>query len=387
MNIVKRIPRFIRHQKEFLIDWFSFNNTLRSLEGKKIIILISNNSDGSGGAPVVLYEYAKYLNSSNNTTLFLAGKGGEIISDARERGIPAFRMGFMYKWYIRKIQQLDLDAIVVNTITMYKYIDQLIENNKLNHKIIWWIHEEDRILKSFAHYMPKQTNQNLRIMCVSERIKDSLVKLRNDLDYGIMYYGCIDEFQNHFYEFASKKSFKRKEYVISVIGRICSRKNQMQIVNAYSLLNQEIRENIRIKIVAGSADELYKNRLLDQIGTNNNIEIIGPIARNDMYKIYLESDLIVCCSIDDPLPVVITEAMMFGCPFITSSKTGQSGLMENGVNGNIYNFESDDELAVAIEKCFKNRHISFEVSKGARKLYEKYFSLEHLDQQVKELCK
>ena len=84
--------------------------------------------------------------------------------------------------------------------------------------------------------------------------------------------------------------------------------------------------------------------------------------------LYRQIDALICCSIDDPLPVVVTECLMFKKNVIVSSGTGQYYMIKDGYNGYSY-LESDiDSLCEKMELSWKNKN-NKTLNKNARKLY------------------
>lgn len=377
-KIFRFIKRKIKTEKDFKIFKNFIKNTCR------YIVLISNNADGAGGAPAVLYEYAKYLKEKGCNVIFLTGKGGNLFSNAKEDNINIFLMENKYKKYIKKLKKLKIDYIIVNTLLGYNYIKEFQKNKINNVRIIWWIHEEKKIIKKYKNKIPQKINDNIKIMCVSDRIKNNMQsEVKNNINYGVMYYGCRDMFLNSEYVNYIQNNLKKEEkkYLISVIGRICKRKNQIQVIEAYNLIDEKTRNKIKINFVAGSYEKEYMQKIKEKINNMKNINIIGPINRKDMYKIYADSDLIICSSIDDPLPVVVTEAMMYKTPFITSTETGQSELINNGVNGIVYDVNSTEDLKKQILKCYFKEY-NKNMEENERKIFLEKFSLEHLKKEI-----
>lgn len=113
--------------------------------------------------------------------------------------------------------------------------------------------------------------------------------------------------------------------------------------------------------------------MITAIGENTHFIFEGPIKRENMPMIYEKSSLIVCPSIDDPLPVVVTEALMLMCPVITSSKTGQFSIIKDGVNAFSYDVGSVKQLCQKIQKVYDTDDLTTILRKG-RETYLQYFS-------------
>lgn len=359
------IDKCIRH-----INWL-LNSICGYLRFKKKInsstcIFISHNGDSAGGAPVVLFELMRTL--KNEQIIFLCEKPGGIIQQCKEENIPAYCTYLLQNKYLAVIAKANAKAVVVNTLAAHNSI-QFFNQKSINIPVLWWIHEERGLIERYRSCVPNIISKNIHISCVSHSVEKDLIEICPQCDgyTDVFYYGCKDLFEGK-HEYTPK----REKFVISVIGRICSRKNQLQVVKAYNCLPKEYQENIFVDFIAASCDESYKKELDSAIDGNYHFAFKGPIKREAMPKIYEESSLIVCSSLDDPLPVVVTESLMLMCPVITSSRTGQFSIIENGVNGFSYDVNSLDQLCQAIKMVYEAADLQDILKKG-RETYLQYF--------------
>lgn len=378
--MLKKIRNRINEIFNIFKDFTKFHYLLKNTN-KKIIILISHSGDSNGGAPVVIFEYAKYLlDSKDDIVIFLSDRRGDLIYEGKKLKINTFETSFLYKLYLKEIEKKEnlIEYIIINTLELYNYIDYL---SRLKYKgnIIWWIHESVDLINYYKKFIRKKyTLNNLSVCCVSEQVIDNVKKIINPgyklflLPYGLKDLGFIKDNNN------------QSHFVISIIGRICSRKNQIELLKAYNALSVITKKNIFIRIVSGSADKPYLNKL-KEFFYNENISIEGPIPRIKMKKIYKNSDLIVCCSSDDPLPVVVSEALMFGRLCIISSGAGQYGFIKEGVDGFKYRLGDYKSLSEKIEYIYSNFSKFGSVRKEARKLFIANFSLNSMNTKLNKI--
>lgn len=378
------LKKIINRIKEILItfiDLYKFKQLIVT-NNNKLNVFISHSADASGGAPVVLYELAKELNKSNDSkVVFLTHRNGNLVKLCKENNIEVFETFFLYRIYLILLNKFykDINFIVVNTIVNYSYLQYLEKLNYLG-KVIWWVHESKDLLVSYKKIIRKYNLPCFKICCVSDNIVNNIIKLTNLsasdlrlLPYGINDNGILPE----------KK--REKIFSISIIGRLSERKNQFELIQAYKILPSTLKNNIKINIVAGSYDINYLEKLKKAITNCTNINICNPIPRDQMKKVYENSDLIVCTSKDDPLPVVVTEAMMYGKLFITSNKTGQASFIKNKYNGYIYNRGDVKFLSEFIKDCFLNYTKYNVIRYKTRELYLKTFSLQGVHSSLKDI--
>ena len=65
--------------------------------------------------------------------------------------------------------------------------------------------------------------------------------------------------------------------------------------------------------------------------------MLGSLNRNDIFKIYSESHILILLSKSEGFPKVIMEAGVFGCVPIVSNFDGISKIIKHGINGFIMN--------------------------------------------------
>lgn len=368
------IKEFVRKCKKHII-WIK--NSLdgyikfRKLVDENSCVLFSHNGDSAGGAPVVLLELACSIKNDENVIL-LCGKPGGILELCKENDIQAFSTYMLQRVFVYTMKKKKIKALVVNTVALTKTITIL---NNCIFPVFWWIHEEKNLILKYKNYMPKILKPNIRILCVSSTVQRNLNEIMPEYSgkSEIFYYGCRDMYSDNNEQRYSIKN--GKIFLITVIGRICERKNQLQVIQAYNLLPDDIRKNMQVQFIYASSEKGYLSQLQEMAINAPNIKFIGAVSRNKMDKIYYASNLIICSSIDDPLPVVITEAMMFKIPFVTSSQTGQYCLIQNEVNGYGYNVASVEELKSAIISIYNNSDLR-KLKEEERKLYLNYFTPE-----------
>ena len=366
MKINMLINKCIRHTKWLINSMCGFYKFKKILNSSSYVF-ISHNGDSAGGAPVVLFELMRTLKEEQ--LVFLCEKPGGIINQCEEEHIPAFCTYLLQNKYLAEIKKVKVKAVVVNTLAAYNSI-QFFNLKGTNVPVLWWIHEERGLIERYSSKVPIKINKNIHILCVSSSVENNLLELCPQCDgyTDILYYGCKDLFSEKCEYVKNKDNF-----IISVIGRICKRKNQMQVIEAYKNLPSAYQKKIYINFISASYDEIYKKEMAAAIGENMHFAFKGPIKREDMPMIYKESDLLVCSSIDDPLPVVVTEALMLMCPVITSSRTGQFSIIKSGMNGFSYDVNSVKQLCQEIQKVYDTDDLTMILRKG-RETYLEYFS-------------
>lgn len=372
-EILLKIKWVIISSFDYLKFTKELNNILKLNE--ECYVFFSHEADQSGGAPVVLYDLARGIKQDNKCIIFLYKRGGDLIKKGKDEGIYSYVYYAHLEKYINKLSKVPICKTIVNTVVCGECVNSM---QRVTCKpVIWWIHEIGELVDRFSYTFPKNLKSNVYIKGVSKEACESIGKYYDNKKIDIMHYGCNDIYKSNI------KTYKvdNEKYKIIVIGQICERKNQLQVFRAYDLLSENLREIINITFISATWNNLYKEKFDNEIKKYPNMNFIDGIERDEIYKVYLESDLLLCSSIEDPLPVVVTEAMMLECPILISSGCGQYKYITNGINGFTYDYESDMSLAIAIKEAYEQRK-NQKIRENGRKVFLKNFSLKSVKDEI-----
>lgn len=115
------------------------------------------------------------------------------------------------------------------------------------------------------------------------------------------------------------------------------------------------------------------------------IEILGEQTQEELEQILSNIDVFVCPSRDDPMPIVVTEAMQHYVPCIVSNQVGQSEFMIGDVGGFVFESEDVEALSRLMEFCID---CSKEIEKRQDEAYKIYcdnFSQDAMERKVREI--
>lgn len=371
MAVLAKIYRKIRRYCRSIRDFCRFLR-LEKFVGRNTCVLISHSADSTGGASVVLFELAQLLRQRGYDVLFLSQATGGLLESCQEAGICAFLTCGFHSLYLKRLASRHPRCFVVNTVVCCDSVEKLQQYS--NTPIYWWLHEETHLIEAYRDRIPHIRKTQTAVLCVSQRVRAALCRTHPELEEhtAILFYGCRD--------LSGQQARMRRQgkFVISSVGRLCRRKNQLQLVEAVEGLPEEIRKDIQVQFVYGSADSSYERKLREAIREKPGYRMAGNVPRERIAELYIGTDLLVCTSLDDPLPVVITEAMMLGCPFVLSSETGQYALVRSGENGYTYDVCDVQQLRCRILEAYSHKEAPTTVT-AARACYEQHFSLPVLE--------
>ena len=146
------------------------------------------------------------------------------------------------------------------------------------------------------------------------------------------------------------------DVVILVLGTVCERKGQQDLVKALSLLSEKWHDRIRCFIV-GDRPSIYSNQLADLVGElpeklQKRVTVVPETPETGKY--YQAADIFVCTSRIESFPRVILEAMACDLPIITTPVFGIREQVKPGINGLFYTPDRPEELAVALNTLLED---------------------------------
>lgn len=352
---------------------------------KKRILLITTRLDYNGGSIaatyaakaieslgyhvcIATYEYSeKFLDEvlSNNLNVIVA----------RSLSYPSKEELFWIRNY---------DAVIVNTFQMIQSACKISQYLPT----VWWLHEPssqyvsiyDDIRYQYEEYDNLNAMRKIFICAVSERAKRNFeVYYPNRVDK-ILSYGISDEAKKR----QATKNFDSK-IVFAIIGGLVKLKAQDVFAEAVKLLPNEKKNKAEFWIIGASANDAYYKIVKRMAENTPQIKLKGLMSREEIREAYCQIDVVVCPSLDDSMPIVVTEGMMYEKICIISDKVGHTQYITDGVNGFICKAGDAKSLSEKIKVVIENFSALGNLRAAARQTYEKNFSMNSFADRLKEI--
>ena len=170
---------------------------------------------------------------------------------------------------------------------------------------------------------------NLKVYGVSKMAADIFTRETGIEPTGLLPYGVED-----FYKTDNVK--ESDKLVFAMIGHIGPIKNQIEFVNAIKKLSCDERAKCEFWIIGRVFDKNYYQELCKDITNIPEIKILGEIPHKALEKDFKNIDVVVCCSVEDMLPINIVEGLMNKKICIVSSVTGIVSYIKDGESAFIY---------------------------------------------------
>ena len=110
----------------------------------------------------------------------------------------------------------------------------------------------------------------------------------------------------------------------------------------------------------------YLIDLINEYELRDNIEFVGMLSAEEMLQRYLGSNVFVSPSTIENSSNSIGEAMLVGCPVVASYVGGTPSLIDNGVDGFLYQVNSKEMLAYSIIRIFQDDELAHKISDSER---------------------
>lgn len=342
------------------------------------VLLISHEMSLTG-APRALVYMALVMRKRGIEPVFLSDQYGPLTKEISDLGFkviiePLMNYVLSDKNSLLYLYVSQFDTIVFNTIVCAPLI---IKMDSIPVKKILWLHEGSIMYEHYENVYDLYMiyNQFDYIYCVGDYSKSFAEKYVDGKNLGILYYGIPDLAEG-------LQKIKKEEPIKFIIaGTICERKAQDLLIKSLYLLAQNIRERIEINVVG----EPICSRIVMAIKNCpfSCVKYLGAMEHDELMKLYLDMDYILCPSLDDPMPIVCTEGMMFSKVVMVSESTGTANLIKNGETGYRFPAGNVKALAKAIESAVLDYSDKYhEMGMRSRVIFEENFAMAKFEDSV-----
>jgi len=167
--------------------------------------------------------------------------------------------------------------------------------------------------------------------------------------------------------------------IILYASRITGRKGIGTFVKAMKKL---INEEVHFVIAGGGSKKLLDNLLTQYNISENKYTILGTVDHQIMPYLYALSTIYVLPSMHENCPYSLLEAMAMGIPCIATNVGGIPEIIENGINGFLFEPKDVDKLVSIIKKILADEALKVSIGKNARETVVNKFTIENMAKQT-----
>ncbi len=174
-------------------------------------------------------------------------------------------------------------------------------------------------------------------------------------------------------ELREKYGLSDTDFVCSICARLEDVKGHEYLIKAAKIIAEKTK-NIKFLIVGTGSIEAELHELANRLGVSDTVIFTGFMS--DTAPVLGVSDIAVNCSWGtEASSLAIAEAMSLGLPTVASDFGGNPSVIEDGVNGILYEKKNEAALAEAILRVWSDKTLYAELCEGARRVfYEKFTS-------------
>ena len=214
-------------------------------------------------------------------------------------------------------------------------------------------------------------NQALLNLCTSTAMVDELeskgIKRTALWQRGVDTETFKPEFRNQKMRNKLLGNYPDKNSLLIYVGRLSAEKQIERI--------KPVLEKIPGTCLALVGDGPYRSQL-EKIFENTKTNFIGYLSGEELASAYASGDIFLFPSSTETLGLVLLEAMAAGCPVIGANKGGIPDIINDGVNGCLYDPDGDDEgessLIEATKKILNDNNTKENMRISARNEAEKW---------------
>ncbi len=350
------------------------------------IVVLSHQLDLSG-APFVLIDVLKELKKSKPKKKL----DFYTFNPAHHDNITALnKLGIKPKILLNRDTTLDFssgDVLLASTVAYSaltrESIYSALEDGKLK-KLIWYSHEDNP-----ASWFSVAETKRLKKLLKEKKIY-FFVAAKQILNHYQQYFDNTTQIKLQLYKIVTSKKYHklRKAVDFQKISFILpgntgdARKGQLPIFYAFTdFFNTYYKNNPQkyrdFKLVfVGLGNDFISKQILNHArrGLGKRFEHYGQIPKDRYHDLLLESNVTICYSVQESLPLFVFEGMIAGHPILRNDSSGMEEQLIPGKNG--FQLDSDDyqQVVKTIEKFLnlsqtsneqlaKMSHVSYNIAK------------------------
>jgi len=346
----------------------TFSEWNQENKSKKVLIVVHELT--RNGVSVVLMNTAILLRKMGYKVLMTSLIGGGLEEELVTHGIDySVQLSMFYRSEEIKKSLSDMQFVITGTVGVADVVDSFSETDV---PIVWWMHESND--RNFLDFSIKR-RQNIHYYAGGKRVEECFHKYYPERKIEKLLYFLPEK--------KVQKHIKKETFRVAVIGFLNYRKAQDVFIKAIEGISEEKKRSVEFDLIGVETEPIFD--LEEALQRNAELRYLGELTQEGVADYFSSLDLLVCPSRDDPMPVVVTQAMQNGIPCIVSSQVGQSEYIENGKDGYVFETENVNELRDILEFCILNPEKIKAVGEESRKIYKEYFSENAMEKNLKDI--
>jgi len=339
---------------------------------KNRVLLVSHELNLTG-APVAVESMAEALQAMGKEVIVISPHDGALRKRFTDKNIPTIVLEQVYSVDLVRRSMHLFESIVVSTNVGAPLIRQL---SGYSTPVLWWIHEaRASYFKEAVDAMPEFIDSNIHVYCGGDYAQRLLHEYRPSYQSNILLYAVPDHADTSVSYNTLDLSDADGKTLFAIVGMLEHRKGQDIFAEAIRLLpKHKIEQSYFVFVGKQNYPPCFAaiQSLCEEYP--DNIRYIEQLNREELIQLYQRMDCLVCTSRDDPMPIVVSDAMSLSKCIICSENTGSATLLQQMSAGIIYHNDNPVELSYCLEKVLSNSAELQFMKTQARKTFEAHFT-------------
>jgi glycosyltransferase involved in cell wall biosynthesis len=258
---------------------------------------------------------------------------------------------------------------------------------------IWNIRESEPWQTYYRHLSPEIANRALdcfaypyRVIFVAHATRDRYAALASRHQFTVIHNGLNLERLTAAAQRWPRSQARAQlglaedETMLLLLGTVCERKGQMDLVEALALLDARQIARCRCFIV-GDRPSSYSTRLnrrVRELVQQRGLRVTIVAETHDTALYYSAADIFICTSRVESYPRVILEAMAYGLPIVTTPVFGVREQVKPEVNGLFYEPGDIAGLRAALDRLMTDGKLRREFAENAEAVLATLTSFEEM---------
>ena len=340
-------------------------------------LLVSHELSLTGAPRAVLFLARALFQLHGVRSVVISPSDGAMREEFEREGFPTVVDAelFTYQSYSFGACRfvMGFEKVIVTSLASYAFVRYF---RGIAKHLSWWIHETEAGFTAIR----KATSDLALLFASCESIwLGSPICIPYASQYApvdrlhVLLYGCEDEA-------IPQLSSNNGTVVFSLFATVEPRKGHDIFLDAVARLHEDDRRRGVFRIIGSPRDygesQVFYRRMRAAASSIREVEFIPHVPHDMLNKFYSETDVMVSVSRDDPMPIVITQGLMFAKVCLCSSAIGHAQLLQDGKDALIFPSGSSGMLAEKIAWILNNRDASKAIGLAGRQVYEKHFRMD-----------
>lgn len=149
------------------------------------------------------------------------------------------------------------------------------------------------------------------------------------------------------------------------VARLIERKGQQHLIQAVKRLTDD-GIDVRLDLVGTGDAQAANEQQARTLGVADRVNFIGYVPREEIANYYANAHVFVLASYNEGMSVATLEAMASGLPLVVSRTPGTRELVQENVNGLLFDWADVETLAAHIQFLAAHRNIARAMGRASR---------------------